>query len=145
MKRWSSNIWKWKRKHNRQQSSKVRVNRLCTLSGSSYLLGTLRISAPAFLTRTAITFSRKDKMSEEVCSLPTDTAGAAVTGGSIMVVGAGRIIICFLEKGHYLFLMVCFHQKTPFSWQKAGKQLWLLHDLCIIAKAQGHTNKHNIT
>lgn len=45
-------------------------------------------------------------MSDEVYSLPVDTAGAAVTAGSIMVMGAGRIIIRFLEKDHCLFLMV---------------------------------------
>jgi len=64
---------------------------LCTLSGSSYLLGTWRISVPAFLTRTAITFSRKDEMSKEVYGLPTDTAAAAVTGGSIMVMGLAEL------------------------------------------------------
>lgn len=29
--------------------------------------------------------------------------------------------------------------------QKSKNQLWLFHDLCVVAKAQGHTKKpHNI-
>lgn len=46
---------------------------------SSYLLGTLRVSGPAFLTRTAITSPRKDKMSDAVYSLSTDTAGTGLS------------------------------------------------------------------
>lgn len=54
-------------------------------------------------------------MSDEVYSLPTDNAGTAVKGGSIMVMEAGRIIICFLEKAHFI--------SDGVGRQKARKQL----------------------